>query len=250
MRRTVLILALAAFAVVSGRLLERAREEAGIVPSPARIPLGGFEPLFVDILHLRAEAYLMSRQLPEAVAAIRLATELQPRVPVYWEELGSLLAWEYSRSAAEAEVRWRWAREGERVVRRGLEYNPDSPRLLFALGRILLHRMAADPELAPLAARDLGRDPSDLARDAYGRLLAVQPTPYALDGFAAASRLFGERLAARGELAAALAPLRDAHDAFLRIAEDPEVEDAPRILAEIEERIRGIEARIRRREPR
>ena len=239
----VLCAALLGLAGLTGLLLESSREEAGIVPSPARIPLGGFEPLIVDLLHLRADAYLVQGRLPEAVAAIRMATELQPRVPDHWAILGHLLAWETSQSSGDPEVQWRWAREGLEVMERGLEHNPDSPALLLALGQLYLLRVVRYPDLRELAVRDLDTPPAARARDAFRRCMEVDPSVFALGGYAESCRVLGIRLGEQGDREGALRALRAAREAFSELALDPETEAAAAIVDAISERIRGLESR-------
>ena len=102
--------ALLALAGGTGLLLSRAHEAGGLPASPASVPLGGFEPVAVDLFYLRALKQIADQRLPEAIASIRVVTELQPRVAEGWALLGSLLAWRNSSSPAPEQ--WKFARKG------------------------------------------------------------------------------------------------------------------------------------------
>ncbi|MHC4861431.1 MAG: hypothetical protein ACYTDY_15220, partial [Planctomycetota bacterium] len=135
-------LPLLALAALSGRHLETIREEAGIPRSAARVPLGGFEPVAVSLLWIRQYDLLEQHRLSEAVAAIRLVTELQPRVADGWALLGSLLAWQVSESSGDPEEQWRWAEAAIALLHRGLEHNPDAEPILLELGMVHIQRLA------------------------------------------------------------------------------------------------------------
>lgn len=243
LRAALLFPALLLAAGLSGLWLDRVRDDAGIVPSPGRIPLGGFEPVAVDLLYLRATDLLDQQRLPEALTNIRLVTELQPRVAEGWAFLGTLLAWRNSESAGDPEEEWRYAREGIEVLRRGLEHNPDSPHLWFALASLAWSRVAADPALVPLAERDLGETPARIAREAFRRLGEVDPEapPYnSIAGQAETGRLLGLRLLETGDREGAREALIGALDRFEELARDPENREALRRSREIRQVLQGL----------
>jgi hypothetical protein len=242
-RALVPVLCLLLLAGLSGLWVEHVRERTGIVPSPGRVPLGGFEPLAVDLLYLRATDLLNQQRLPEAVTSIRLVTELQPRVAEGWALLGTLLAWRISESSGDPEEEWRFARQGYRVILRGLEHNPDSYHLTFALAQLAWMRLAVDPELVPLVERDLGLTPARIARKAFRRLLEVDPEAPpgpGIAGEAETGRLLGLRLLERGEREEAKKALRASLGLFRGIAADPEATEAQRRVEEIRELLRDL----------
>lgn len=225
----------------AGLLLETAREDAGVPASAARIPLGGFEPLAVDLLFLRAESLRAQRRLPEALAAIRLVTELQPRVSDGWEYLAHTLAWETSESAGSPEEQWPWVRESLGVLRRGLELNPDSASLRLALGLVYLNRLALRDDIAPLAERELGAPPAALAREVFRGLLDREPSEAAREGLAGSALLLAGLKEERGEVDGALELYREALPLYERFGEDPEAPEARAAAEEIRRRIAALE---------
>ena len=234
--------ALLALAGLTGGMLDDVREEAGIVRSAARVPLGGLEPLAIDLLYLRANAFIGERRLPEAVAAIRLVTELQPRIEEGWAFLSTYLAWRNSESAASPEDEWRFVREGLDVLLRGLEHNRGSRHLQFALAHLYYGRMTLMEDIRPVAERELGAPPSFFAMEAFEKLFALDPTSINRAGLADSARLYGQRLVELGRVAEALPVLRESRRHFARLGEDPEagisrvrVEEIDRLIAEIED---------------
>jgi hypothetical protein len=233
--------ALLALAGGTGLLLSRAHGERGLPASPASVPLGGFEPVAVDLFYLRALNQIADQRLPEAIASIRVVTELQPRVAEGWALLGSLLAWRNSSSPAPEQ--WKFAREGLRLVERGIALNPDSVVLASAHADLLLLRVVEREDVRAEAERETGRPPEAAAREAFRRLLALRPSGHARTGYAESSRLLGERLLARGDARGAEEAFRAALPIFAQIAEDPEAAPA-------RERVASIEARLRELSPR
>jgi len=98
----------------------------------------------VDLFYLRATALISEQRLPEAIAAIRVVTELQPHVAEGWAMLGSLLAWRNSATARDAAEQWRYAREGLSIVERGIAWNPSSPALASAYAELLFLRVVRE----------------------------------------------------------------------------------------------------------
>jgi hypothetical protein len=176
MRRFGLLLAvvLLVLAGLAGRRLTAVRREAGIRMSAARVPLGGFEPLAVSFLWMRAVERRQAGDLPGAVTAYRLVTELSPRVGPAWALPAHLLVFTQSAND-DPEVQWRWIREGLDLLERGLELNPDEPELLLTLGLAYYGPISGDPAVREVAIRDLGRTPEDLAVETFTRLRDVDP---------------------------------------------------------------------------
>ncbi len=205
---------------LGGLLADAARDDAGIIPSPGRVPLGGFEPLAVDLLFLRADQLLQEQRLPEAMAAVRLVTELQPRVPDGWAVLGHYIAWRNSESSGDPEEQWKYAREALGIYRRGLRHNPDSYDLQFAFGMFVLARLTAREDIRPIAERELGEPPSALALSAFRKAVHLRPDERpAIAGVGESARLLGLRLLERGDRDGARSALRESLTNFERLIE-------------------------------
>jgi tetratricopeptide (TPR) repeat protein len=229
---------------LAGLAMERARTEAGIVPSPSRIPLGGFEPLAVNLLYLRADALIGEQRLPEAITAVRLVTELQPRVPDGWAVLGNCIAWRNSESASDPEAEWKYAAEGLKVFERGLVHNPRSQKLYFALGIFFLMRLESQDDIRSIAERELGGLPSAYALAAFKKAEELRsgdkPT---LSGMAESSRLLGYTLLERGHRTEARAALTESLGYFETLAEDSRGDVASTRVGEIRAALEGLEGR-------
>jgi len=225
---------------LSGLLAERARVAAGIISSPAQIPLGGFEPLAVDVLYLRADELIEAQRLPEAIAAVRLLTELQPRVPDGWAVLGKVIAWRNSESSGDPEEQWKYAREALEIFERGIEYNPDSQQLHFALGVFFLMRLTMREDIRPVAERELGAPPSAFALKAFHESDRLRSDDWpAISGMAESARRLGLRLLELGDRSGAKAALRESLEHFERLFDrsgaDVAREQIDRIRATLEE---------------
>jgi tetratricopeptide (TPR) repeat protein len=236
--------ALLGAAALTGLRLEGVREEAGIPRSAARVPLGGFEPVAVSLLWLRQEEFLEQRRLSEAVTAIRLVTELQPRVAEGWSLLASILAWQVSESSGDPEEQWRWAKEAIDLLHRGLALNPDAEPILWRLGHIHHQRLSVVlyPELSAVAERELGRPPEAVALEHFRKLTTLDPE-YAVYRvrWGEAAYVLGVRLVRSGDRAAAVAALIEARDAWEPLEADPEYE----VIREKMPAIRSLLERLR-----
>ena len=82
MRRAgpLIVVVLFLLAGASGTRLVTLRRDEGIPMSAARVPLGGFEPLAVSFLWMRATEQTAAGNLSGAVASYRLLTELSPLI--------------------------------------------------------------------------------------------------------------------------------------------------------------------------
>ncbi len=226
----------------TGTILERARQASGIGFSRARVPLGGFEPLAVNLLWARGDVALSEGRLSDAVAAITLVTELQPRVTAAWGFLSYILAWARSESSGDPEEQWRWVREGIRILSRGLALNPGNPELLWTMGRIYRYRLSWDPALRDLAERKLGRAPEELAVEWFRRLHRRAPSDVSRQEMAEAARRLGLLRERRGDRSGAVRSLEESLRFFRALAREPDAELARRRATEIQallERLRG-----------
>ncbi len=229
---------------LSGLLAGRAREAAGIIPSPAQIPLGGFEPLAVDILYLRADQLIKEQRLPEAIAAVRLVTELQPRVPDGWAVLGNTIAWRNSESSGDPEEQWKYAREALVILERGIEYNPDSQKLRFALGIFFLLRLESQEDIRPVAERELGAPPTAFALKAFHEADRIRPDDWpVISGMAESARLYGLRLLELGDPIGAEPVLRESLKHFERLFERSGADVARLRISEIRATLEELSGR-------
>jgi len=233
--RFLLPLLLFVVAGLAGRFVTTIRRDEGIPVSVARIPLGGFEPLAVSYLWMRAEEMREAGGLPEAVASYRLVTELQPHVGPAWALPAHLLVWTRS-DGEDPEAEWRWVREGLDLLHRGLALSPDDTEILWAFGLTYYRRLALEEHLRPVAVRELGRMPEELAVEAFRALDRLDPgdavTAYLTDSL----RLLGRRADEAGETERALAAYREVLPRLLALAEKSEAvrEEADRIRLRIE----------------
>jgi tetratricopeptide (TPR) repeat protein len=241
-RLSLLVLGLAAAAVLSGVHLDRVSREEGLTASASGIPLGGFEPLAVNLLWLRAEEETREGRYPEAAAAYRLVTELQPQIGEASALAAHLLAWTTSRRE-DPDEEWRWVEQAVRILEGGLEHSPDSAPILVELGYLWLFRVCRDEALHARAEAELGRPPEAEAVDAFRRLASAAPDdargkPLLADAAAALGDLRFERKewgAARHAYGIALPLYREF------AADDGGEELVPRI-AEIQGRLRECES--------
>jgi hypothetical protein len=168
---TVLLFVLAGLA---GQRLVGVRREADIPMSAARVPLGGFEPLAVSFLWMRAVEHRERGDFPGAVAAYRLVTELSPRVGPAWALPAHLLVFTQSENP-DPQVQWRWIRAGLSLLERGLALNPDEPELLMTLGLAWYGPIADHEGVRELAIRETGRLPEEFAVESFRRLIEIEP---------------------------------------------------------------------------
>jgi tetratricopeptide (TPR) repeat protein len=204
------------------------------------VPLGGFEPLAVSFLWLRASEQTTAGNLPAAVASYRLLTELSPRVGPAWALPAHILVFTDS-EGGDPDARWRWIREGLALLERGLELNPEDPELLKTLGLAYYAAISRDEKVREIARRELGRMPEELAVQAFTRLKRVAPDD-AVDAFLMDStRLLAHALYDAGEDRRALEAYEAVLPWFTAIPDPPD-----RIREEVE-RMRRRRDELRRR---
>jgi len=226
---------------MTGVALENARREAGVEPTVARVPLGGFEPLAVNLHYLRAETLFAERRLPEAIAAVRVVTELQPRVADAWSILGSIFFWQVSESSGDPEERWRWAKEGLAVLDRGLELNPDARPILRTKGTLVMDVLCADAEVRAIAERELGRPPESIARETFQTLVRIDPSSILWElRLADTTALLAEQMLAKGDTATARALFQEALVVLRRFADGPDPGLTPEKVRRIEKRLEEL----------
>jgi hypothetical protein len=231
-------LALLVLAGLSGWELVRRREAAGIPVSPSRVALGGFEPLAVNLLWLRAESFRDAGRLTESTATWRLLTEIEPHVAEGWAFPAWMLVWTEARSG-NPEREWSWVRRGLDLLERGLEFNPGSEQILMTLGLVYYRRLATEPEIYAVARERLGRRPEQAAVEVLERLAAKRPG-LLLGTRADSWRLLGERRLADGDRAGAREAFARALPLWRRIVADKDSAEAERIANEIRSRLDSL----------
>lgn len=241
MTKLSLALALLVAAGALGRFTEQARRDAGIPLVRARVPLGGFEPLAVDLLWLRAEALRSESHLIEAAAAYRLVMELEPKVDGAWTLPASLLAWTDATSG-DPEREWAWISRALDLLRRGLEENPDSPAILRRLGIIYYRRIAKEEDVYEIARRHLGEPPEIAAIRTFGRLLDREPG-IAVAFIADSWVLLAGRYDAAGDLVRAREAYERALPLWRRIAEETKSGEAAAEADRIADRLESLPPR-------
>ena len=229
---------------LAGWWAQAARDDAGILPSPGRVPLGGFEPFAVDVLYLRANELIEEQRLPEAITAVRLVTELQPRVPEGWATLGHTIAWRNSESSGDPEEQWKYVREALQIFDRGILFNPDSYLLRFELGILLLQRLAVREDILSIAEREMSVHPIALALSSFKEAARIQPDSiWPIRGMAESARLLGLRLLEKGDHNGAKEALREALGRFEQLIERSEAEVAERRVGEIKATLEDLSGR-------
>lgn len=236
MTRTVLAaLVLFALAAWSGREIGLRREAAGL-PATVRAPLGGFEPLAVDVLWMRGNRLLSERRLFEAAAVFRLVAEIEPHVTEAYVFPAWVLAWTGARSA-HPEAEWPWVAQAIELIDKGLAVNPRDVQLLFTLAQIHYRRLALEESIYGIAREKLGRRPEEAAIEVLDRLEVLDPK-LAEALLADTWRRLGERRLAEGDEAGARVAFLEALPRWRKLAAGPDPGGAPARVAEIESRLR------------
>lgn len=145
------------------------------------VALGGFRGILADLLWLRAARLQQEGQYFELVQLADWITKLEPRFTSVWAYHGWNLAYNISVLFDAPEDRWRWVRHGISLLRdEGLKYNPGEPRLLFELGWMFQHKIAASIDQAHAYYKQAWAaemaDLFDGPRPDYGALTLAAPT--------------------------------------------------------------------------
>ncbi len=106
------------------------------------VALGGFRGLLADVLWIRAIALQDEQRYFETVQLSDWITKLEPRFPEVWAFHAWNMAYNISVYFPHPEDRWRWVRNGIRLLQEdGIGYNPDSGRLHGELAWLYLHKI-------------------------------------------------------------------------------------------------------------
>lgn len=135
-----------ALAGVSGHLARSAREESpvpDVTPSDfaGLVVMSGFRPIAVDMLWIRAEDLARERRYYELLSLYEMITALDPHFEGAWVYNTFNLAFRLGELEDTPEKRWRWTREALLYAMKGIEKNPDSDQIAFAIAWIYYYRI-------------------------------------------------------------------------------------------------------------
>ena len=111
------------------------------------ILLGGFRGLAADWLWMRADSLQEEGKYFELAQLSAWIARLQPRSPGIWGYLAWNMAYNLSALAGDADGRWRWVREGVRLLEEdGLAECPGEAAIYRELAWIFLHKMGGNDD--------------------------------------------------------------------------------------------------------
>ena len=94
------------------------------------VALGSFRGLLSNFLWLRAMALKDEGKYYEQVQLASWIADLQPNIPETFKFLAWNMAYNISITTSVKEDRWRWIKEGIKVLRnKGIRYNPDDAQI-------------------------------------------------------------------------------------------------------------------------
>jgi hypothetical protein len=137
--------------------------------------IGGFRPLAVDLLWLRADALFRSGRLFELVALFRSITALDPSNRLVREFAAWHLAYNVSLAETDPDRRFAWFAEGIRILDEGRAASSRQAwRLDLAAGRMFYDRFDAGvlPRFAEKVERRFGAHPLEISRDRFAAAAA------------------------------------------------------------------------------
>ncbi len=106
------------------------------------VALGGFRGIVADLLWLRAGDLQDQKKFFELVQLADWITKLEPRFALVWEFQAWNMAYNVSVMLDNPADRWRWVRQGIKLLRdEGLYYNPGDPGLYHQLGWLFFHKV-------------------------------------------------------------------------------------------------------------
>ena len=106
------------------------------------VALGSFRGLLSNFLWLRAMALKDEGKYYEQVQLASWIADLQPNIPETFKFLAWNMAYNISITTSVKEDRWRWIKEGIKVLRnKGIRYNPDDAQICRELGWIFQHKI-------------------------------------------------------------------------------------------------------------
>ncbi len=150
--------------------------------------LGGFRSIMADFLWLQTNAVWEDRERAKLDSMIRLVTSIDPRPEFFWINGARMIAydvpnWRIREEGGYREVpEWRQreidreqAEQAFTLIRRGLDFHPESAALYLEIGQIYLNRLDAPSEAAPWFLRASQQpDAPYFAARIYAQLLRRQ----------------------------------------------------------------------------
>ncbi len=128
------------------------------------VVLGGFRGLVADLLWLRATDLQDRGHYVELVQLAEWITRLEPHAADIWAFHAWNMAYNVSVMMPDDADRWRWVRNGIRLLRDGgIRYNPSDPHVYAELAWIFLHKMGYPVDPAqPYYQRQWATEMTDL----------------------------------------------------------------------------------------
>jgi hypothetical protein len=166
------------------------------------VVLGGFHGIIADLLWLRATDLQDQGRYVELVQLAGWITSFEPRASQAWAFHAWNMAYNVSLVMPTPEEKWRWVRNGIRLLRdQGLAFNPRDPVLCFELSVLYQHKIGRSTDDAHMfykaaLARDmdvaLGGSGSGHSLDEGGRALLKSRYSLDWDNMQALHERFGE----------------------------------------------------------
>lgn len=124
--------------------------------------LGGFRSIMADFLWIQTNSVWEQRERAKLDSMIRLVTSIDPRPEFFWLNGARMIAydvphWRIREEGGYREVpEWRQeeiareqAGQAFALIREGLEFHPDNPKLFLEIGQIYLNRLEDPVKAAP-----------------------------------------------------------------------------------------------------
>ncbi|MDI6775272.1 MAG: hypothetical protein QME60_07780 [Verrucomicrobiota bacterium] len=113
------------------------------------VALGGFRGLIADLLWLRATDLQDEGRYVELVQLADWITKLEPHSAEIWAFHAWNLAYNVSVMMPDDEDRWRWVKNGIRLLRNeGVAHNPGEPELYAELAWLFMHKIGKSADQA------------------------------------------------------------------------------------------------------
>jgi len=111
------------------------------------VALGGFRGIIADVLWLRASHLQDAGRYIELAQLADWIAKLQPRCTEIWSYQAWNLAYNISVMMPVRTDKWRWVRNGIRLLRdEGIRYNASDPKLYAELGWLFQHKIGSETD--------------------------------------------------------------------------------------------------------
>lgn len=152
------------------------------------VVLGGFKPLIVDYLWIKAGKLKENRQYEEIHTLLELIARLQPSFISVWTFNSSIMAYDISRSRNSKEEQWNWVAAGINYLKKGLVYNPthrNRTDLMERMGLIYFNRIPQDRYLMDTLEKITSKDCYTHAANWYQKMVnelkEMKKAPYQIE---------------------------------------------------------------------